>query len=218
MSAACVLLLSLSLEMHQRGCYGRGLLSRSRPERLERGDRLQRRTTAANPFHGQGVVVPLAPVVGVDVEPVVLSAVETLYLAHAERCLAGLDAASLWARFAETQPRFALLYFVYHHYRQLGYVVRAGGKFGGDFVLYEDHPERCHAQYTVLAQDVRSEPNMSWPELLGVGRVAENVSKQLMWCRVHLELGPSVEHMVAHSTMEELSYERWAPNATRDDE
>ncbi len=95
---------------------------------------------------------------------------------------------------------------------------RRRGKFGGDFVLYEDHPERCHAQYTVLAQDVRSEPNMSWPELLGVGRVAENVSKQLMWCRVHLELGPSVEHMVAHSTMEELSYERWAPNATRDDE
>ncbi len=187
---------------------------------MRRGDNVGRRTTAANPFHGQGPPQPLVPLLGVPNEPLQLSAHETVYLMHAERALSlGADHTldDAWNHYIVVQPRFAVLYYVYHHYRQLGYVVRSGGKFAGDWVLYEDQPGRCHAKYSVMVQDAVAEPNMTWPELLGVGRVAENVCKDLIWCRVRLVRGSPAD-VVSKTTHEELLYERWSPHQTRDDD
>jgi hypothetical protein len=37
----------------KRGCYGKGLVSRSKPDRMIRGNKAIRVATAENPFHGQ---------------------------------------------------------------------------------------------------------------------------------------------------------------------
>ena len=87
---------------------------------------------------------------------------------------------------------------------------------GVDWVLYQDHPGREHATHSIIVQEVAE--TMSWPELLGIGRVSENVRKTLVLCRVSLHAG-SLEEVVANSRIEEeLVYKRWATNRTRDGE
>lgn len=203
------------------GCFGRGLMSRSRPERLS-GSRQQREaTSAASPFYGSGPVKSPRALLGVANEPVHLTPEETLYLMHVFGCLRlepPLPVEQVWRFFVEAQPRMPLLYFAYHHYRRLGWVVRAGSKMGCDLVLYQDNPGLVHAQHSILVLD-NAQPMPSWPELLGIGRVSENVRKTLVLCRV--QLGASVrtldDVLNGSHVAEELVYRRWATNRTRDE-
>ena len=120
----------------------------------------------------------------------------------------------MWNRYCEMHGRFRLLYFAYHHYRQLGWVVRGGSKMGVDMVLYEDHPGAVHATHSVMVQE--EAVMMTWPELLGIGRVSENVRKTLVLCRVHLR-GDTMDDVLRSSmVVDELVYKRWATNRTRD--
>jgi tRNA-intron lyase len=212
-------------ELWTHGCYGKGVLSRSRAERLGGAGRpaaQQRREapSAANPFHGSGPVRSPRELLGVAHEPVQLTPEETLHLLHAEECLVlvpPLDAETLWARLGAGQARLGLLYFAYQHYRGLGWVVRAGSKMGVDLVLYQDNPGLVHAQHSVLVLDAALPPP-AWPELLGIGRVSENVRKTLVMCRVRVPPTPaSLEQTLAEGcVVEELTYRRWATNRTRD--
>jgi tRNA-splicing endonuclease subunit Sen2 len=175
--------------------------------------------SAANPFHGSGAVQSPRALLNTDCEPCHLTPEETLYLAHVEQCLRiepAMSSPELWSYFSQHHERFALLYFVYQHYRQLGWVVRAGSKMGVDWVLYQDHPGAVHAQHSVIVQE-QSEA-MSWPELLGIGRVSENVRKTLVLCRVELAKEETdIDELVGKSSvLEELVYRRWATNRTRD--
>ena len=67
----------------RHGCYGKGILSRSRADRL-RGKGAPKKPTPENPFHGKGNVRPLNPVLGIDSEPAQLTPEETIYLMHVE--------------------------------------------------------------------------------------------------------------------------------------
>lgn len=219
------------------GCFGKGLLSRSRPERLEGGEPAKRaksakggkerpRPTSDNPFHGTALERPrtLAALLGTQHEPVHLMPEETLYLMHAERCLTltgvppDFGPEQLWAHFAGLQQRFPLLYFAYVHYRRQGWVVRAGSKMGCDLTLYQDNPAKMHAQHSVLVLDARA-PMPSWPELLGIGRVSENVKKNLLLCRVELPDRPTttLANIFEARVVHELRYSRWAPSSTREE-
>ncbi len=203
------------------GCFGRGLMSRSRPERLSALAQRREASSAAAPFYGSGPVKSPQELLGVPNEPVHLTPEETIFLMHAQDCLRLEPARSIeqvWKYFAELHPRLPLLYFAYQHYRKLGWIVRAGSKMGCDLVLYQDNPGLVHAQHSVLVLD-NALPLPSWPELLGIGRVSENVRKTLVMCRI--QLGPSVQTLddVLNGSFvaEELVYRRWATNRTRDD-
>ncbi len=209
-------------DLWTHGCYGKGVLSRSKAERLGPQSQQQRReaTTAANPFYGSGPVKSPQELLGVAHEPVQLTPEETLYLMEAEECLQLVPPATAeeaWKRLAAGQARLPLLYFAYQHYRRLGWVVRAGSKMGVDLVLYQDNPGTVHAQHSVLVLDAALPPP-TWPELLGIGRVSENVRKTMVMCRVALAADVStMEATLAGShVVEELVYRRWATNRTRD--
>ena len=74
-----------------------------------------------------------------------------------------------------------------------------------------------HAQHSVLVLDAE-QPPPAWPELLGIGRVSENVRKTLVLCRVRAPAAPaSLQQTLAEGcVVEELAYRRWATNRTRD--
>ncbi len=208
-------------DLWTHGCYGKGVLSRSRAERLTPQQQQRREApTAANPFHGSGPVRSPRELLGVAHEPVQLTPEETLYLLSAEECLVlvpPLGAEEAWEHFGRGQARLGLLYFAYQHYRGLGWVVRAGSKMGVDLVLYQDNPGLVHAQHSVLVLDA-ARPPPAWPELLGIGRVSENVRKTLVLCRVRAPPAPaSLRQTLAEGcVVEELAYRRWATNRTRD--
>ena len=197
------------------GCYGKGVLSRSQAERLRsRGDRYGPSPTEENPFHGtasRNQLPALKPVLGVSNEPCHLTPEETVYLMQHEQCLTLVppqSVAEVRAYFSARHARFQELYFAYQHYRGLGWIVRAGSKMGVDLVLYQDHPGREHALHSVLVQPESA--RLSWPELLGLGRVSESVRKTLLLCRVLLD-----EDGESGRVAQELVYTRWATNRTR---
>jgi tRNA-splicing endonuclease subunit Sen2 len=239
------------------GCFGKGLLSRSRaealtmppPQQKRRKDKKNKKNessnnnngnnnnnnnekekekekssvpTVDNPFHGRVAldkekaarVLKMTPLS----EPVQLSPQETLYLVHEAMCLrVPMTSDQLWSHFRAQNARFALLYVAYRHYRTLGWIVRCGSKMGSDLVLYQDHPGRCHAEHSVRVLDKRNSADMpSWPELLALGRVSENVQKSLIFCRVDLRGEENMSDAVAQSAIEEFTYTRWSTGQTRD--
>ncbi|CAD8211668.1 unnamed protein product [Paramecium octaurelia] len=48
------------------------------------------------------------------------------------------------------------------------YHIREGGKFGADYLIYEDKPEVCHSKYTL---------NLQCDNLIGINRLAEKTDK-----------------------------------------
>ncbi|KAJ3412175.1 hypothetical protein HDV05_001150 [Chytridiales sp. JEL 0842] len=79
-------------------------------------------------------------------------------------------------------------YAVYSHYRNLGWVVREGIKFGVDFLLYIHGPEYRHADYGV-AIDVQvgdTSSKRTWLDIVGSLRVSVKAKKKLLLCTVHV--------------------------------
>lgn len=64
--------------------------------------------------------------------------------------------------------------------RQRGYHITAGGKFGGDFLVYPGEAARFHAHF--IAMCVRGEKALPLRELLTAGRLACNVNKSVLLC------------------------------------
>ena len=84
---------------------------------------------------------------------------------------------------------------MYHHFRVLGWVVRAGYTLGADWQLYKTGPAFHHASYTVRVEGVPREagaesvegvaaPPLTWRQVLGLVRVAAAVRKELLVARV----------------------------------
>lgn len=205
-------------DLWRHGCYGKGVMSRSvAGSKVERKER-------KNAFHGRSLEkqvddVRAASLLGCAGEPCQLTPEEALYLCSEEKCLTvgSFDAESLWRHFCGLWGGFRRLYCAYWHYRRLGWIVRAGSKMGVDFVLYREHPGAVHAEHSVVVTGSRE----SWAELLGIGRVSENVRKTLVLCRVTMseegeEQESSLDKTLAGSSVSEWIYKRWATNRTRD--
>ncbi|XP_017767855.1 PREDICTED: tRNA-splicing endonuclease subunit Sen2 isoform X2 [Nicrophorus vespilloides] len=161
-------------------------------------------------------------------EVVCLGLEESYFLAKDLGCLkvyedgSELDAAGMWTKFRETDVDFAQNYAVYKYYRSRNWVVKAGSKFGGDFVLYQEGPETHHAAFVVII-DVLDEKferahhlcrrSMSMKDLLGLNRLCETAAKELLICQ--LIWPSSIEELrddnVDSLTVREVLMKRWVP-------
>ena len=115
--------------------------------------------------------------------PLVLDLIEGLYLLEAGRITVRLGrrkmaADSLLEVCRQEYGDFDKKYAVYKTFRDLGYVVNPGIKFGCDFAVYEKGPGIDHAPYMVHVYGSR-EPVTSTGLVLA-GRLATTVRKQFI--------------------------------------
>ncbi|MCD6348828.1 MAG: tRNA-intron lyase [Candidatus Korarchaeota archaeon] len=79
---------------------------------------------------------------------------------------------------------------VYRYWRDLGYVPKAGSKYGTDFMVYEKGPGLEHAPYLCIAGSVKEKVRPV--DLIRSGRVATSVRKDLIVSLV------SGEHVISY--------------------
>ena len=133
---------------------------------------------------------------------------------------------------------FLLSYVVYHHFRSLGWVVRAGTKFGVDFLLYNRGPVFSHAEFAIMImpsyshefwqteegkRSRRIQEQKDWWWLHCVNRVQSQVKKSLVLC--YVEIPPPVGDEQAKNTdvatllkrykVREFVIRRWLMNRSR---
>lgn len=135
-------------------------------------------------YYGKPIGIP-KPKPGQIDAPLVLDLIEGLYLARAGRIAvrapgsrSRLSDDDLLARCRGEYDDFDRKYAVYCHFRDRGYVVTPGIKFGCDFAVYERGPGIDHAPYLVQVC-ARSDPVTATGVVLA-GRLATTVRKQFI--------------------------------------
>lgn len=136
----------------------------------------------------------------------------------------------------EPDDPFLIHYAVYHHFRSLGWVPRAGIKFGVDWLLYTRGPVFDHAEYGVLVLPSYSDPywklvgkeapRKSWHWLMGVNRVLSKVFKSVLL--VYVDVPPptafeedgsprdGLAELLKKYRIREQLVKRWSSNRNRD--
>ncbi|POS73329.1 hypothetical protein DHEL01_v208276 [Diaporthe helianthi] len=137
----------------------------------------------------------------------------------------------------EPDDPFLIQYAVYHHFRSLGWVPRAGIKFGTDWLLYTRGPVFDHAEYGVLVLPSYSDPywklvgkqapRKSWHWLMGVNRVLSKVYKSVLL--VYVDVPPpsalledgsprddGLAELLKKYQIREQLVKRWSSNRNRD--
>ncbi|GJC90729.1 putative tRNA-splicing endonuclease subunit tsp-2 [Colletotrichum liriopes] len=135
----------------------------------------------------------------------------------------------------ELQPDdgFLVNYAVYHHFRSLGWVPRAGIKFGVDWMLYARGPVFDHAEFGAIILPSYSDqwwkdsdrqlPRKTWHWLHGVVRVLSHVQKSLVLVYVDVPPPPQFEEALKKGPTEvfklykirEVMVKRWSSNRNR---
>lgn len=116
--------------------------------------------------------------------PIQLSLVEALYLVSKGKMevrdpgdnVLGID--ELRERFSQVRDNAKIKEVVHGYWRDLGYVPKAGSKYGVDYIVYERGPGLEHAPYLCIASplDGRVRP----VDLIRAGRLATSVRKELV--------------------------------------
>lgn len=212
------------------------------------------------------VVPATAPADIANAEHLQLMPVEAFFLSYALGALrivdattrAAMPAADLFALFRRlsyfpSRPDSALRpddpflvhYAVYHHFRALGWVVRAGVKFGVDWLLYLRGPVFSHAEFGLVVlptyadawwaehegrvdddgdgKSVVTGPARSWHWLHGVNRLLGQVFKTLVLVYVEIPppprfdeaLGKGYAELFGQYKIREVLVKRWNPNRNR---
>ncbi|KAG6024498.1 hypothetical protein E4U40_003259 [Claviceps sp. LM458 group G5] len=162
------------------------------------------------------------------------------------RVLSNQDMLTLFRQYSYFPPRieaddaalqpddgFLVQYAVYHHYRSLGWVPRAGIKFGVDWLLYARGPVFDHAEFGLIvvpsysdawwkAQGTQAPPK-TWYWLHGIVRVLAHVIKSLILVYVDVPSGPQFEAAMEKGFAEalklyrvrEVTVKRWSSNRNR---
>ncbi|KAK1539076.1 tRNA intron endonuclease [Colletotrichum costaricense] len=135
----------------------------------------------------------------------------------------------------ELQPDdgFLVNYAVYHHFRSLGWVPRAGIKFGVDWMLYAKGPVFDHAEFGAILlpsyshqwwkDSDRKIPRKTWHWLHGIVRVLSHVQKSLVLVYVDIPPPPQLEEAMKKGPAEvfklykirEVMVKRWSSNRNR---
>ncbi|GKT41068.1 putative tRNA-splicing endonuclease subunit tsp-4 [Colletotrichum spaethianum] len=135
----------------------------------------------------------------------------------------------------ELQPDdgFLVNYAVYHHFRSLGWVPRAGIKFGVDWMLYARGPVFDHAEFGAIILPSYSDqwwkdsdrqlPRKTWHWLHGVVRVLSHVQKSLVLVYVDVPPPPQFDEAMKKGPAEvfklykirEVMVKRWSSNRNR---
>jgi tRNA-splicing endonuclease subunit Sen2 len=133
----------------------------------------------------------------------------------------------------EPDDGFLIHYAVYHHFRSLGWVPRAGIKFGVDWLLYTRGPVFDHAQFGLIVIPCYSDPwwkargkqgpQKTWYWLHSVVRVLSHVLKSLVL--VYVDIPPPPKFDAALETgyaealklykVREVMVKRWSSNRNR---
>ncbi|EFZ04376.1 tRNA intron endonuclease [Metarhizium robertsii] len=128
---------------------------------------------------------------------------------------------------------FLVHYAVYHHFRSLGWVPRAGIKFGVDWLLYTRGPVFDHAEFGLIIVPSYSDvwwknrgkqgPQNTWPWLHSVIRVLSHAVKSLVL--VYVDIPPPPKFDAALETgfaealqlyrVREVMVKRWSSNRNR---
>ena len=99
--------------------------------------------------------------------------------------------------------------FVYRYYKESGWIIRSGCKFGCDFLLYRKGPELDHSMYTV--QIVTKQNNFDVLETLAACRTSKQVKKTALFVLIQSDLY-SVECYEQFSFKPaEFTLSRWKP-------
>ncbi|RDD54016.1 MAG: tRNA-intron lyase [Candidatus Korarchaeota archaeon NZ13-K] len=138
----------------------------------------------ARGFWGHPIGVPKPEPFKVYDSPLQLSLVEALYLASKGRMTVRepggdeLTMDELRDRFSQVRDNARMKERVHSYWRDLGYVPKAGSKYGVDYIVYERGPGLEHAPYLCIADslDGRIRP----VDLIRAGRLATSVRKELV--------------------------------------
>ena len=110
------------------------------------------------------------------------------------------------------QPFQSLIHraFVYKYYKNLGWTVRNGCKFGCDFLLYKRSPETDHSVYTV--QVVDKDWNFDCLEVLAACRTSKQVKKTALYIVTPENVSGSIDEYIDDSWRPtEFTLARWKP-------
>ena len=117
-------------------------------------------------------------------QPLVLDAVEGLYLMHKKKVSVSdiqgskITYTDLIDRLSREIEGFEAKYRVYGELREKGYVVTPGIKYGCDFAVYEHGPGLDHAPYVMQVHG--SEEPLDAAEIVKSGRLAATVRKSFI--------------------------------------
>ncbi|KAI1749110.1 hypothetical protein F4782DRAFT_514643 [Xylaria castorea] len=132
---------------------------------------------------------------------------------------------------AELRPDdpFIVQYAVYHHFRSLGWVPRAGIKFGVDWLLYIGGPVFSHAEFAVTVLPAYTDPywksrgnqplNKSWHWLHSINRVQSHALKTMLLA--YVDIPPPSQNsdpstLLKRYKIREFFMRRWLSNRSRD--
>ncbi|PNY21072.1 tRNA-splicing endonuclease subunit tsp-2 [Tolypocladium capitatum] len=133
----------------------------------------------------------------------------------------------------EPDDGFLLHYAVYHHFRSLGWVPRAGIKFGVDWMLYTRGPVFDHAEFGLIVIPSYSDawwtasskqmPRRTWSWLHSIVRVLSHVTKSLVLVYVDVPPPPRFEEALEAGLTDvlklykvrEVMVKRWSSNRNR---
>ncbi|CAH0019753.1 unnamed protein product [Clonostachys rhizophaga] len=128
---------------------------------------------------------------------------------------------------------FLLHYVVYHHFRSLGWVPRAGIKFGVDWLLYNRGPVFDHAEFGLLVipsysdpwwqSSGKRKPQKTWQWFHSILRVLSHVMKSMVLVYVDVPPPHKFEHALESGLADalrlykvrEIMVKRWSSNRNR---
>lgn len=136
-----------------------------------------------------------------------------------------------------TNSMFLINYAVYHHYRSLGWTVKPGVKFGIDWLLYKRGPVFGHAEFSIVVmpsprrrrrqqqhpqEKKEDDEERPWWWLHMLTRVNGQVKKTIILTYVDYEERAldleemSLQDVLGHYKVREVSVKRWIPSRNRD--
>ena len=133
-------------------------------------------------YYGKPIGIPKPKPEEIDV-PLILDLIEGLYLSENKKITIlkskqEMTAAQLVEICQKEYLDFDKKYLVYKNFRDKGYIINPGIKFGCDFAVYEKGPGIDHAPYLIQVYN-RNEPITSTGIVLA-GRLATTVRKQFI--------------------------------------
>lgn len=132
----------------------------------------------------------------------------------------------MWRVFSQQDASFPMKYAVYHHYRTQGWVVKAGLKYGVDYVLYPVGPAFYHSQYAVRVYSVWGDSltldttvpghAATWTTTATTERLANHVNKTPIICFVVRPRALTQQRLGLIDCLKELKVQemvlsRWSP-------
>ncbi|CAF1102939.1 unnamed protein product [Brachionus calyciflorus] len=138
-----------------------------------------------------------------------------------EKCLLIQD---LWKIFCSLDAEFPFKYAVYHKLRSKGWVVKYGIKYGCDFLVYYEGPDRYHASFSVKIKikdlnKLNENEADSFTQFSSLVRINETASKELLVCYAIYDsddFNPESVQSLKKIDILEIFVNRWVAQENRD--